>query len=565
MPASIDRLISVLMNAGARKVLKLQVSGAFHSRYMKPVQVLFAKELESIEFKPPVCKVISNRYGKPYEVTDIKQTLLEQISHPVLLEKSILYVLEHGAEEYFEAGPDNSMKNMVKNIKKELMLDENTENVTEKENILGSRSFKEEYETSYAYVVGGIRDGISSVTMMKSLEKGNILGFLGTKGLSLQETQQIIESALREVKQDKLGVHITCDVLQPEYSDEKLQLIIKYNINRLQISGFQKPTEKLYEYRIHNIRQRENASDKLLVCVNNRKATEEFMKPIPKYFIQMQMQLGNIDSKEAEFLSKIPLCDDICIENDGLGVNHFGWISSFKKLNHDMSESYGMKKRVRIGICGNIGNPQMLAVAFFSGADFVMTSTINQCTLEADTSERVKELLQEAKENDFLFAPTDNLFEFGEKKSILKKGTLYAVRAQKVYDIYLKYSSLEEIPDEQEELLEYYFGISLEQMYQSIVRRVSNREKILIGEQPKYKLGVVLKEYLQLCFIQVKIGEKDWEINYGIEVGSELADMNRWLEGTDLETWKQRKVTIIAKRMMDEGADLLKKNCQLYI
>lgn len=573
LPESIDKIIPVLLDEGAKKSVKLQVSGAFHSVYMKPAAKEFAKELEKIDLMEPACTVISNRYGKPYELHNMKQTLLEQMSHPVLLEQSIRYALIHGAEEFFESGPGKTMTNMVTAIKSEMESEietaEQADKIT-KVNGLGSLSFKKEYHTELAYAVGGIRDGISSGPMLKKLADSNILGYLGTKGLDIHETNRLLEDALNMVGLEKIGVHVSCDVLKPEYSNQQLKLMIDKDIRRLQLSGYQRPDEWIYEYRIRNIRYSEKhkvvSPYKLLVCVNNLKAAEEFLKPIDKDYIKKMIELNKLTQIEAEMVAALPVCDDICIDNTGIGAGGFGWISSIKKLIDRICTPHSLKKRVRVGICGGIGNPQMLAMAFFAGADFVMTGTINQCTVEAETSTHVKDLLQAAKENDFAFVPADDLFEFGEKMSVLKRGTLYPTRAQKVYDIYSKYASVDEISETDTKLLtEKYFGIGLQEMYQRIMGIVSETERILISEQSKYKLGLIMKGYLQACFHQAQAGEKATEINYGIAVECDMADINRWLQGTDIEHWNRRSIDIIAKRIMEEGEEYLKDTCQQYV
>lgn len=571
LPESIDKIIPVLVEEGAKKTVKLQVSGAFHSVYMKPAEEAFARELDKAGLMDPVYTVISNRYGRPYELQNMKQTLLEQMSHPVLLEQSIRYALMHGAEEFFESGPGKTMTNMVAAIKREMESEtEKYKDKITKVNGLGSLSFKEEYQTDIAYAAGGIRDGISSVSMIKKLADSNILGFLGTKGLDIHKIKGLLESAFNMVEHEKIGVHVACDVLKPENNNQQLKLMIDKDIRRLQISGYQKPDEWIYEYRIRNIQYSEKhkveSPYKLLVCVNNLKAAEEFLKPIKKDYIKKLIELKKLTQIEAEMADSLPVCDDICIENTGMGAGGFGWISSIKKLNERIGQSSSLRKEVRVGICGGIGNPQMLALAFFAGADFIMTDTINQCTVEAETSAHVKDLLQSAKENDFTFAPADDLFEFGERISVLKRGTLYPARAQKVYDIYSKYASVEEISKADTKLLtEKYFGIKLSEMYQRIMKTVSEEERKLISEQPKYKLGLIMKGYLQECFHQAQAGEKESEINYGIAVERDMADINRWLQGTDIEHWDRRSIDVIAKRIMEEGEDYLKKTCQQYI
>lgn len=57
-------------------------------------------------------------------------------------------------------------------------------------------------------------------------------------------------------------------------------------------------------------------------------------------------------------------------------------------------------KSIRIGAAGGIGTPEAAASAFILGADFIMMGSINQCTVEAGTSDLVKDLLQDMNIQD---------------------------------------------------------------------------------------------------------------------------------------------------------------------
>ena len=68
-----------------------------------------------------------------------------------------------------------------------------------------------------------------------------------------------------------------------------------------------------------------------------------------------------------------------------------------------------------------IGTPEAAAAAFLLGAEFIGTGSINQCTVEAGTSDSVKDLLQEANVQDTSYAPAGDMFEAGARVQVLKK------------------------------------------------------------------------------------------------------------------------------------------------
>src|ERR1700733_10975230 len=98
-----------------------------------------------------------------------------------------------------------------------------------------------------------------------------------------------------------------------------------------------------------------------------------------------------------------------------------------------------------VGAAGGIGTPEAIAAAFVLGADFVLTGSVNQCTVEAGTSEAVKDMLQVANVQDTAYAPAGDMFEIGAKVQVFKKGTFFPTRANKLRELYLRYNSIEEI------------------------------------------------------------------------------------------------------------------------
>ena len=76
----IQQAIDVLNNAGSRMVIPLNVSAAFHSRYMKEAENAFSSFLEQFDFSPPEIPAISNYQAKPYEFEQIRENLAKQIT-----------------------------------------------------------------------------------------------------------------------------------------------------------------------------------------------------------------------------------------------------------------------------------------------------------------------------------------------------------------------------------------------------------------------------------------------------------------------------------------------------
>jgi len=115
--AGVDHACELLLAAGAKRALKLNVGGAFHS----PLMELAKKELESAiiatEIKSPVCPVYQNIDAKPYtDATHIKANLIAQLTGPVKWTQTMQRMLQDGATHFIEVGPGNVLQGLVKKV-----------------------------------------------------------------------------------------------------------------------------------------------------------------------------------------------------------------------------------------------------------------------------------------------------------------------------------------------------------------------------------------------------------------------------------------------------------------
>jgi len=98
----------------------LKTSGAFHSRYMEEARREFEVFINTFEFFPLTIPVISNVHARPYKQSDIKQNLIEQITHPVKWTESIRYLMDFEGMEFVEIGSGNVLTGLIRRIKNEV-------------------------------------------------------------------------------------------------------------------------------------------------------------------------------------------------------------------------------------------------------------------------------------------------------------------------------------------------------------------------------------------------------------------------------------------------------------
>jgi len=88
------------------------------------------------------------------------------------------------------------------------------------------------------------------------------------------------------------------------------------------------------------------------------------------------------------------------------------------------------------------------------GAAYILTGSINQACVEAGTSEAARLMLAQAEQADTMMAPAADMFEMGVKVQVLKRGTMFPMRATKLYELYRTFAGLEEIPSAERTTLE---------------------------------------------------------------------------------------------------------------
>lgn len=115
--AGIDKACEMLSAAGAKRTVKLNVGGAFHSPLMEVAKIELEKAILSVEIKTPICPIYQNVDGKNYVDTEqIKHNLISQLTGPVKWTQTIQLMIENGATDFIEVGPGNVLQSLVKKV-----------------------------------------------------------------------------------------------------------------------------------------------------------------------------------------------------------------------------------------------------------------------------------------------------------------------------------------------------------------------------------------------------------------------------------------------------------------
>jgi trans-AT polyketide synthase/acyltransferase/oxidoreductase domain-containing protein len=442
---------------------------------------------------------------------------------------------------------------------------------------LGSPAFRRRHRLAYAYLAGSMYKGIASKELVVRLGKAGLLGFLGTGGLQLERIEADLLFIQHELQErGAYGLNLLASPMQPGLEEATVDLYLRRNVPRIEAAAFTQITMALVHYRAKGLTQNRDGSihipNQILAKVSRPEVAEQFLSPPPEPLIRRLVESGKISAHEAQLARRLPIADEICVEADSAGHTDRGVLHTLLPvmlgLRDKAARRYNYSVAVYVGAAGGIGTPEAIAAAFILGADFVLTGSINQCTVEAGTSEAVKDLLQEADVQDMDIVPAGDMFEFGAKVQVFKKGLLFPARAKKLYDLYRQCDSLEQLDEQTRAQLEKrYFKRSFTDIFAETKEhylRVAPEAIERAERDPKHKMALVFRWYFIHTNRLALRGDPAEKVDYQIHCGPALGAFNQWVKGTDLENWRNRHVDDIGRRLMLAAAKLLSSRFRAF-
>lgn len=437
---------------------------------------------------------------------------------------------------------------------------------------LGNQDFKRDYGLRYAYLAGAMYKGIASPELVVAMGRAGFLGYLGTGGMRLPRLETAIQFIQQHLKPTQAyGMNLLCNLIKPSLEEETVALFLKYGIKRIEAAAYMQMTTSLVWFRLKNLRVKSNNDieipHQVIAKVSRPEVAEAFMSPAPPTLVKQLVERKLLTAEEARLGEKIPMADDICVEADSGGHTDQGvayvLMPAMRILRDNLMKRFGYQKKIRVGAAGGIGTPEAAAAAFMMGADFVLTGSINQCTVEAGTSDAVKTLLQDLNVQDTEYAPAGDMFELGARVQVVKRGLLFPMRANKLYELYRRYNSLDEIDAKtQQQLQERYFKRTFDQIWEE-TRQFYLQEKpdeITRAEQnPKHKMALVFRWYFVHTTRLAMKGSTEQQVDYQVHCGPALGAFNQWVKGTPWENWRERHVAAMGEKLMEETAEIFNR------
>lgn len=593
-----------LLEAAGAVYVSLKVSAPFHSRYMRAVSTAFSEYLKTVAFRDLTIPVISNVSARPY-MSDIAGHLQEQLTSSVRWEESIGYLTNQGITDFQEVGPGNVLTNILTKIRRAAAEAEHRSAITHETERngdhmpgtadqpvapaalapavigigpkhLGSPEFRQEYGVRYAYMAGAMYKGIASKELVVRLANAGYLAFFGSGGLKLS----VVEDAILEIKRQVVagrtfGMNLVCNLVNPNEEIEMVKLFIRNGITVIEAAAFMQINPSLVLYRVKGLVRNADGSvtptHRIIAKVSRPEVAQQFLEPAPARILNKLISERYITEDEARLAARVPMADDLAVEADSGGHTDMGVASvlvpTIIRQRNAVCSQYGYSRPVRVGAAGGIGSPESAAAAFILGADFIVTGSINQCTKEAGTSDAVKEMLQDINVQDTAYAPAGDMFEIGAKIQVLKRGVFFPARANKLYDLWRTHGSLEEIDEKtRRQIQEKYFRRTFDEVYEE-TRAYYNRVAPQVIEHaerdPKHKMALIFRWYFVHTMRLALRGDETQRVDYQVQCGPALGAFNQWVKGTELESWKNRHVDVIADKLMVETAAYVSRRVQV--
>lgn len=119
--AGVDEACEKLTAAGAKRALKLNVGGAFHSPLMESARVELEHAIVHTDINAPVCPIYQNIDAKAYtDPATIKHNLIRQLTGPVRWTQTVKHMMEDGATSFTEVGPGSVLQGLVKKVDRQM-------------------------------------------------------------------------------------------------------------------------------------------------------------------------------------------------------------------------------------------------------------------------------------------------------------------------------------------------------------------------------------------------------------------------------------------------------------
>ncbi len=433
---------------------------------------------------------------------------------------------------------------------------------------LGDPDLCAELGIRYPYIGGSMAKGISSVNIVRELGRAGMLGFFGAAGLPYHEVETALDQLKNSPGAPPFGVNLIHSPQEPDLEEALVKLYLKKGVDLIEASAFLSLTLTLVRYRVHGIRRLANGSvhapQRIMAKVSREELATGFFSPPPEKFLKELVSMGEITADQALLAAEIPMAQYLTAEADSGGHTDnrpaIALFPTIHSLADRLEKQFGYSCRLKTGLAGGISTPASAAAAFAMGAAWIMTGSVNQACIESGTSAAVREMLAETRQADVTMAPAADMFEMGVTVQVLKRGTMFPMRAARLFEIYRSHASLEHIPAlEREKLEKTMFLAPLEDIWRDTRAYFQKRDPKQVERaerDPKHRMALVFRWYLGQAAHWAKDGNPGRKMDYQVWAGPAMGAFNEWVAGSYLAKAEQRRVVTVARNILYGAAVL---------
>ena len=441
---------------------------------------------------------------------------------------------------------------------------------------LGDRSFNEVHHTRFPYVSGAMANGIATEELVISMGKAGFLGFFGAAGLEPKRVLQAVTTIKGELDPQRIswGSNLIHSPNEPQLEEAIVDLYLRQQVRRVSAAAYMKLTPHVVRYAVSGLYVKQNGQigrkNHLFAKISRPEVAQRFMSPAPTEMIQALLQAGRITQQQAKLAQYVAVAEDYTIESDSGGHTDNQPLGSLfpciASLRDEIIEKYRYQRPIRLGAAGGLGTPKAVASAFALGAAYVVTGSINQGCVESGLDPIGKEMLAKADLADVVMAPAADMFELGVEVQVLRRGTMFAIRAKKLHHLYRTYDAWEKVPPtEKNQVEKQILGRSFSSSWADTKSYWLNRDPSEVSraeKDPKHQMALVFRAYLGQSSKWAIRGDKDRIMDYQIWCGPAMGAFNRWAKGSFLQSPSRRSATQVALNLI-EGAAVLTRAHQL--
>lgn len=431
---------------------------------------------------------------------------------------------------------------------------------------LGSAGFRAAHGVKYSYMAGAMAGGIASADLVIALARQGFLASFGAAGLLPETIGKTLARFAAEIPGLPYAVNLIHSPSEERLEREAVELFLRHGVRCVEASAFLGLTAHLVRYRLAGLRRDAAgnviADNRVIAKVSRAETAERFMRPAPTALVEGLLRDGHITQEQAQLAHLLPLADDITVEADSGGHTDRRPLPALfpviLRLRDQIQREHRYPTPIRVGAAGGLGTPTAVAAAFTMGAAYVVTGSVNQACLESGTSATARALLAQADVTDCVMAPAADMFEMGVELQVLRRGSMFAMRAQQLYKLYQAYDGLEALPAGERARLEtQLFRRPLEEIWQECVKYFSRRDPDQLAraaDSPKRRMALVFRWYLGMASRWAVTGEADRAADYQIWCGPAMGSFNAWVAGSYLSTPENRTVADVAQHLMRGAA-----------